>query len=241
MAINAIDSAEYLFRKELRDGKDLNNQIAGSKGLQKVFERRHNPDSIAKYATLGYELNDSAYSLSEMQTIQKFQASYNYNHHKFLAEQERIKAQRTWLVVAVIILVVLLVGLMFMVKYRNLKSLALDYRLRNAKITRRLKRLANSNPPQYPTMDDWHELRMMVEQEIPSFPKVLNSDGVSLSDMEYDVCLMIRVQLLPIEISKLKQCSPSHISNIRKRLLLKIFGKEGGSEDFDDEIGKIGL
>ena len=88
---------------------------------------------------------------------------------------------------------------------------------------------------------DKMQMLRQLEQEIPSFPKVLNSDGVSLSDMEYDVCLMIRVQLLPIEISKLKQCSPSHISNIRKRLLLKIFGKEGGSEDFDDEIGKIGL
>ena len=82
MSVNKVDSAEYIFRKELREGKDKNNQIAGCKGLQNVYEQRRNSDSIAKYATLSYELNDSAYSLSEMQNIQKFQASYNYNHQK---------------------------------------------------------------------------------------------------------------------------------------------------------------
>ena len=40
--------------------------------------------------------------------------------------------------------------------------------------------------------------------------------------------------------AKLKKCAPSYISNIRKSLLLKIFGIEGSSELFDDEIGKIG-
>ena len=56
----------------------------------------------------------------------------------------------------------------------------------------------------------------------------------------FDVCLMIRVHLKPLEIAKLKTCAPSYISNIRKSLLLKIFGIEGSSELFDDEIGKIG-
>ena len=51
---------------------------------------------------------------------------------------------------------------------------------------------------------------------------------------------MIRVHLKPLEIAKLKKCAPSYISDIRKSLLLKIFGIEGSSELFDDEIGKIG-
>ena len=60
LAINKIDSAEQCFRKELHYGKDLNNQIAGSKGLQKVFERKGITDSVAKYSDLAYILNDSA-------------------------------------------------------------------------------------------------------------------------------------------------------------------------------------
>ena len=239
LATNLIDSAEYMFRKELQTGKDINNQIAGCKGLQKVFENRRLSDSIAKYATISYELNDSAYSLAEMQNIQLFQASYNYNHVKYLAEKKKLEAKVAWLVVALITILVLILGVHFGLRYHRFKKAALDYRLRSADITRRLKQYANSNPPQYPTFDDWDKFRSFVEHEVPSIRKVLKVDELSITESDYDVCLMIRAQLLPIEISKLLQCSPSHISNIRKRLLFRIFGKEGGSEDFDDEIGKI--
>ncbi len=239
LAIGNVDSAELLFRKELSKGTNLNHLIAGYKGLQEVFEQHKNADSIAKYANLGYQLNDSAYSLSEMQSIQKFQASYNYNHIKYLAEKSKLESTVAWLIVALISFLVIMTGLYFGKKYRLFRKAALDYRLRSAAITRHLKELANSNPPQYPTLDDWDLLRQLVEKEIPLFRQTLKVNELSLTEFDYDVCLMIRVQLLPIEISRLKKCSPSHISNIRKRLLLRIFNKEGGSEVFDDEIGKI--
>ena len=238
--INEIDSAEYLFRKEISQGNDINNQIIGSKCLQEIYMRKNIPDSIVKYANLGYFLNDSAYSLSEMQNIQKFQASYNYNHHKFLAEKSRLEARVAWLFLAVSILAFVLVGILFGKKYKTFKRAALDNRLIHADITRRLKDMANSDPVQYPSLEDWKGLRSMVEHEIPSFPQILGKEEHSLSDLEYDVCLMIRVHLKPLEIAKLKKCAPSYISNIRKSLLLKIFGIEGSSELFDDEIGKIG-
>ncbi len=239
LTICDLDSAEYMFRKELKEGKDLNNQIAGCKGLQKVYEKRLVSDSIAKYANLCYELNDSAYSLSAMQNIQKLQVSYNYNHNKFIAEKKKLEAERAWLIVVILSLISLVVTITYIWKYNELKHVAVDYFLKNAKITNHLKKLANSNPVQYPSFDDWKELRTLVEHKIPSFRKSLKVDELPLTEMDYDVCLMIRVHLLPIEISKLKQCSPSHVTNIRKRLLLRIFGKEGSSDDFDDEIGKI--
>ena len=238
--INEIDSAEYLFRKEISQGNDINNQIIGSKCLQEIYMRKNIPDSIVKYANLGYFLNDSAYLLSEMQNIQKLQASYNYNHHKFLAEKSRLEARVAWLVLAVSILAFVLAGILFGKKYKTFKRAALDNRLIHADITRRLKDMANSDPVQYPSLEDWKGLRSLVEHEIPSFPQILGKEEHSLSDFEYDVCLMIRVHLKPLEIAKLKKCAPSYISNIRKSLLLKIFGIEGSSELFDDEIGKIG-
>jgi hypothetical protein len=240
LAVYQLDSAEYMFRKELRDGKDLNNQIAGCKGLQKVYEQRKNSDSIAKYASLSYVLNDSAYSLSEMQNIQKLQASYNYNHIKYLAEKKKLEAERAWLVSALLALLFIVIGVYYGRKYLGLRKLALDHRLRRADITHHLKELANSNPPQYPMLDDWDKLRALVEREIPSFRKTLRVDELSLTDMDYDMCLMIRVHLLPIEIAKLKQCSPSTITKSRRKLLRLIFDKEGNADDFDDEIGKIG-
>jgi hypothetical protein len=240
LLINNVDSAEYYFRKELREGKDLNNQIAGNKGLQEVYESRKVADSIAKYAIIGYELNDSAYSLSEMQNIQQFQASYNYNHKKQLAEQKAREAERAWFILALVFSFVIIILLLFSKKYYLFKKAALDYRLKNAEITSRLRKMAKSNPPILPNLEDWKQLRALVEREIPDFSEIVNAKDHPLSDLEYDVCLMVRVHLMPIEIARLKKCTPSYVSNIRKSLLKRIFNREGRNEDFDDEIGKIG-
>lgn len=240
LAIHQPDSAEHWFRKELRDGQDIRNQIAGNKGLQEVFEQKKNSDSIAKYATLAYELNDSAYSLSEMENIQKFQASYNYNYHRFHAKQKESEAKIAWLTVVIVILISGILFWYFFRRYRIFKGAALDYRLKNATITRRLRSMAKSNPPQYPTINDWKRLRSLVEYEIPSFRDIMNPDAAPLTEMEYDICLLSRVHILPNEMAKLKQCVPSYISNIRKNLLKKVFGIEGNADQFDDEIDKIG-
>ena len=205
-----------------------------------VFERRELSDSIAKYANLAYALNDSAYSLSEMQNIQKFQASYNYNHKKQQAEQKALEAERAWLILALVVSCVIIILLLFSKKYYLFKKAALDFRLKNADITTRLRKMAKSNPPVQPNLEDWKQLRALVEREIPDFSERVNAKDHPLSDMEYDVCLMIRVHLLPIEIARLKKCAPSYVSNIRKSLLKRVFNREGSSEDFDDEIGKIG-
>lgn len=239
LATHQPDSAEYWFRKELRDGQDIRNQIAGSKGLQEVYEQKKNPDSIAKYATLAYELNDSAYSLSEMENIQKFQASYNFNYQRFLAKQKESEAKIAWLTAIIVLLISsILVGYFFR-RYRLFKEAALDYRLKNAKITRRLRSMAKSNPPQYPTINDWKLLRSLVEYEIPVFHDIMNPDAAPLTEIEYDICLLSRVHILPNEMAKLKQCVPSYVSNIRKNLLKKVFGIEGNADQFDDEIEKI--
>ena len=240
LATHQLDSAEYWFRKELRDGKDIRNQIAGSKGLQEVFEKKKNSDSIAKYATLAYELNDSAYSLSEMDNIQKYQASYNFNYHRFLAKQKESEAKIAWLSAIIVILIMAILFWYFFRRYRVFKNAALDYRLKNASITKQLRSMAKSTPTQYPTNNDWKQLRFLVEHEIPAFHDIVNPDATPLTEMEYDICLLTRVHILPTEIAKLKQCVPSYVSNIRKNLLKKIFGKEGNADQFDEVISKIG-
>lgn len=240
LATHQPDSAEYWFRRELREGQDIRNQIAGYKGLQEVFGQKKISDSIAKYATLAYELNDSAYSLSEMENLQKFQASYNYNHQKFLARQKESEATIAWLTAIIVVLISGVLIWYFFTRYRFFKGLALDYRLNNAPITKQLRSMARNNPPQYPTLDDWKQLRLLVEHEIPTFHDLMNPEEAPLSEMEYDICLLTRVHIPPIEIAKLKKCVPSYVSNIRKNLLKKVFGIEGNPDEFDQEIVKIG-
>ena len=91
---NKLDSAEYFFRKELREGKDYNNQNAGSRGLALLFQKTHKPDSAAKYALYSYEMNDSVYAQMTTSEVERIQAMYDYSRNQILAEQAKEKADR---------------------------------------------------------------------------------------------------------------------------------------------------
>ena len=94
MSIEKLDSAEYFFRKELQDGKDFNNQNAGSRGLALLFQKKHMPDSAAKYALYSYEMNDSVYAQMAMQEVENTRAMYDYSNNQMIAEQAKNKAEK---------------------------------------------------------------------------------------------------------------------------------------------------
>lgn len=113
-----LDSAEYFFRKELQDGKDLNNQNAGSKGLALLFQKKHMPDSAAKYALYSYDMNDSIYAQMATKEVEKTRAMYDYSRNQRIAEEAREKAEKeqqkvrfTIFVLVVIIALSVVVGL----------------------------------------------------------------------------------------------------------------------------------
>ena len=92
LSIGRLDSAEYWFRKELRDGKDYNNQNGGAMGLATLYEQCHMPDSAAKYYKYAYAMNDSMYAQMATETVERMQAVYDYSRHQEKARQEEKKA-----------------------------------------------------------------------------------------------------------------------------------------------------
>jgi tetratricopeptide (TPR) repeat protein len=302
IAVNKIDSAEMLFRKELEYGKDLNNQIAACRGLLDVFSKRGLTDSIAKYAKQSYSLNDSAYSLSEMENIQKLQASYNYNHAKLLAEQKAHEATRLFYMIIFLVasfIITILIGSIFVLNYRkktilqiqqykndlsNLEKAqtelivlrsehemssiliknkneeiaalqqkvenyqnkiklqshdTLETRLQNSPIVKHLRQLLRQNPPKPAGRDDMRQLKILINEQIPSFYSVLNSESNTLSMIEYEICILIRVGFAPTDLCKLTGISDGYASNIRRRLLKKVYGLEGSPKEFDCKIKEI--
>ena len=91
---NRYDSAEYYFRKELRDGKDFNNQNAAAMGLALLFQHQHRADSAAKYSIYAYAMNDSMYAQKTTKTVERIQAMYDYSRHQEIAKQEKEKADK---------------------------------------------------------------------------------------------------------------------------------------------------
>ena len=111
MAVDKYDSAEYIFRKELREGKDFNNQNAGSRGLALLFQKTHQPDSAAKYALYSYEMNDSVYAQRAMKEVEQVQGMYDYSRNQIIAEQAKEKAEReqriVWAVLTIMVLLMI--------------------------------------------------------------------------------------------------------------------------------------
>lgn len=90
--IGALDSAEYYFRKELRDGKDFNNQNAGAKGLAELYQKLNKPDSVVKYCQYAYAMNDSLHTNRAAKDVERIKAMYDYSRYQETAHQESEKA-----------------------------------------------------------------------------------------------------------------------------------------------------
>ena len=73
-----LDSAEYYFRKELRNGSDLGNQNSAANGLALLYHKIHKPDSAAKYAIYAYTMLDSVYAQRSTKEVERMQALYDY-------------------------------------------------------------------------------------------------------------------------------------------------------------------
>ena len=91
---NVLDSAEYYFRKEMHDGKDFNNQNAAATGLSELYQRLHQPDSVAKYSLYAYAMSDSLYMKRTAKEVERMQAMYDYTRHQKIAMQEKERASK---------------------------------------------------------------------------------------------------------------------------------------------------
>ena len=119
------DSAEYFFRKELYDGKDFNNQNAASKGLAELYQRLHQPDSVAKYSLYAYAMSDSLYARRTTKEVERMQAMYDYTRHQEVARQESEKAanEKTKRNVSIAILIfVVIVAILIIYKLQREKK-----------------------------------------------------------------------------------------------------------------------
>jgi len=299
MAVNNVDSAEYMFRKLARYGCSLNDRIAAYKGLQSVYEERAISDSLAKYSNLGYLLNDSAYSLSEMENIQRMKATYNYERNRLIAQKAKEEARNARYTLTIFslfaVLTLLAVIILFMLrdkkkqkelhkKQKLLEDLqtaqtrlqeiynrdstnytdtvdklknkinglqhqitikerekvrsrsSVEKVLDEAEIVCKLKKLLICNPPGMVSEKDFNELKNLINTEIPTFYNEMNPPHCILRPNEYEICILIRLKFRPADICKLTGVKEAYISNLRKRILRKLYGIEGQPRDLDARI-----
>lgn len=105
--INKLDSAEYYYRKVYHSGMPSVAQNSMFKGLLSVFSKYQKADSIAKYAQLYCEANDSSIAKKDQDLTAQMASLYNYNRNQKIAEQEKQKSReiRNLLVLVVVIFI----------------------------------------------------------------------------------------------------------------------------------------
>lgn len=111
------DSAEILFRRLLNPNFDRNLHEAGYRGLYLLYKSIGQKDSLAKYADLGYQLNEASYASKATKDMQQMQALYNYTRSQKEANDMKDRADRIKLMLMGAIVVLLL--LIFYIYYRK--------------------------------------------------------------------------------------------------------------------------
>ena len=89
-----------------------------------------------------------------------------------------------------------------------------------------------------PTKDDWEQLDNYINLQFPGFKSVLYK-LVKLSEIEYQVCLLLKSKFTPTEIGRLVNLSKSGLGNARKRLFVKAFKTDGTATDWDKFIASL--
>ena len=95
------DSAEYYYRKLLRYCDDNDNATAAYQGLFSLYNQIGNADSIAKYAALYCQANDSASFRHSADELTRTHALYNYEEHERIAAKKTQEANRYKIIIAV--------------------------------------------------------------------------------------------------------------------------------------------
>lgn len=114
---NKLDSAEICYRLIYTNNMSFVEKDPMYSGLLSVFQKKHQSDSIAKYARLYCEANDSSIAIKDRELTAQLAASYKYNSIQKESSRNAEAAHRanlqfllsTFLLLALIAITILLV------------------------------------------------------------------------------------------------------------------------------------
>ncbi len=120
--IYQLDSAEYYYRKIYRSGMSYASQDPMYRGLLSVFSKRHQADSIAKYAKLYCTANDSSIALKDRDQIARMTALYNYNRLQKEAHENEVKVYRIFIGLIIVLVAVGIAIIAAFLGYRHYQN-----------------------------------------------------------------------------------------------------------------------
>lgn len=120
--INKLDSAEICYRSIYRPNMTIISMNPMYKGLLSVFQKRHNADSVAKYAQLYCQVNDSSIAIKDQELTKQITASNNYSRMQKEAFENKSKANKLINALIIVCVIATLFTLYLIWKYRSNKK-----------------------------------------------------------------------------------------------------------------------
>lgn len=120
--MNILDSAELYYRKVYRPNMSYVEQDPLYRGLLSVYSKKGQADSIAKYAKLLCEANDSSISKKDQDLTAKMAATYNYSLYQKEALKNESKANKTRTILISFIFLVILATIILWKRYQSIKK-----------------------------------------------------------------------------------------------------------------------
>ncbi len=118
----------------------------------------------------------------------------------------------------------------------NSQSLA-DRKLIDTDIYKRFEHLSTKG--QQPTQEEWKQIEQQIFLCFPGFKEFISKNEYLLNNKEYKTCLLTRIGIKPTNIGSMLGVASSYITELRTKLLQKLFGMSGTSKSFDKLLKAI--
>ena len=243
-------NAEYYFRKLLDVANNYSLKCAALVGLRQFYTVNYDKDSLIRYTNLCDSLTNIVHIEAGMQKTLQVQAMYDYTRSELVASQKERETERFKTTLIVVCSLFVIFALLFSIIYVRskdekrqledrillMRGYAINRNLYDSPIAIHFRQLLKEVPSRYPDLKDWKELTALIVREVPDFFEKLNGGTRQLTDFELDVCMLIKIQITSSDIARLKQCTPSYITQIRKNIYQNLFMKKGRANELDEYI-----
>jgi len=108
-----------------------------------------------------------------------------------------------------------------------------DSVIRDSDVMKHLKQMVNQG--NHIKAKEVKEIEKLLDEVYPDFRQHLSQLG-NMNPLEYQVCLLLKMELSPSSIATLVLRDKSTVSLIRRRLLKKVTGRDGAPTDWDSII-----
>lgn len=261
------DSALMCYKKLLKYGNIYGRQGAYD-GLTRHCIKSGKNKEAYRYFELYMNISDSIRKLNASDAVAKYLALYDYSirdeqNKELKLKNQQEKSKTTIFVITSILLATILISTIMLyrkrfeiinLKIEKLKIINSGIKENKAKPTDDKIRKINSSEI-YKTIQkkisayseknenlsetEWDELDNVVNSVYENYTEKLHNIYNKMSSFEYRVCLLIKINISPVNISHLTNHSKESISSVRRRLYYKAFNRKGSPADWDEIISSL--